>query len=84
MLESSKDLLYIVLAFSALWITLFLCWVMYSMAMILRRANDIIHELRERLRGISESVDFLRDRVDGLGKAVDYLLDVTKKQKSIK
>ncbi|MBI4098620.1 MAG: hypothetical protein HY437_01145, partial [Candidatus Magasanikbacteria bacterium] len=64
MLQSSKDLFYIVLAFSALWLTIFLCWMIYSMAVILRNANDVIHEMRERLRGISESLDFMRDKVD--------------------
>lgn len=75
MLQSSKDLFYIVLAFSALWVTIFLCWMIYSVAMILRNANDVIHEMRERLRGISESLDFMRDKVDLLAGSVDFLTD---------
>ena len=79
MLESSKDLFFIVLAFSVFWISMFLCWVMYSMAMILKNANEIMHEMRERLRGVSESIDFLRDRVDALTQSVGYLTEHAKK-----
>jgi len=75
MLQSSKDLFYIVLAFSALWLTIFLCWMIYSVAVILRNANDVIHEMRERLRGISESLDFMRDKVDVLAGSVDFLTE---------
>jgi len=64
MLESSKDVLFIVLAFCALWLTIFLCWLMYHVAMILKNANDIAHEVRERLRSISESLDEILDKID--------------------
>ena len=75
MLQSSKDLFYIVLAFSALWLTIFLCWMIYSVAMVLRNGNDMIHEMRERLRGISEALDFMRDKVDVLAGSVDFLTE---------
>ncbi len=45
------------------------------MAVILRNANDVIHEMRERLRGISEALDFMRDKVDTLASAVDFLTE---------
>lgn len=79
MLESSKDVLFIVLAFSVFWITVFLCWMMYHLAMILKNANEVMHEMRERLRGMSESVDFLHDRVETMGQAIGYLTELVKK-----
>ncbi len=75
MLESSKDLLFIVLAFCALWLTIFLCWMIYYVAMILKNANEIVHEVRERLASIAEALDFVRSKVDGVAGAMGFLTD---------
>ena len=48
-LESSQDLLYIVLALCVLWFTVFLCWLLYQAARVLRNANKIIESVTEKL-----------------------------------
>lgn len=64
MLENSKDLLYIVLSFSILWLTVFLCWLIYYMVSILRGASNMIEEMRERFRGIEEAIRTMRDKME--------------------
>ncbi|MEK9183128.1 MAG: hypothetical protein AAB849_01315 [Patescibacteria group bacterium] len=64
MLENSKDLLYIVLSFSVLWVTVFLCWLIYYLVSILRNANDMVEELRERFRGIEDAIRSIRDKME--------------------
>jgi len=64
MLENSKDLLYIVLSFCILWLTVFLCWLIYYMVSILRGASNMVEELRERFRGIEEAIRGMRDKME--------------------
>jgi uncharacterized protein YoxC len=63
---SSQDILYIVLSLCVLWFTVFLCWLLYQAARVLRNANRIIEGLTNKLELISEAVDFIRKKVDGL------------------
>lgn len=58
MLES-QDILYIVLMFCALWFTAFLCWLMYQIVSLLRRAHELM-ELVER------KIDLLERSVTGI------------------
>jgi cell division protein FtsB len=65
-LTSSQDLLYIVMALSILWFTIFLCWLLYQAARVLKNANDIIEVLTQKLELITEAVTFMRKKVDDM------------------
>ncbi len=65
-LENSKDILYLVIAFCILWITVFLCWMFYYTARILRNASQIIEEFRVKLQNLMESINHIRNKVEGL------------------
>lgn len=75
MLENSKDLLYIVLSFSVLWVTVFLCWLIYYLVSILRNANEMVEELRERFRGIEDSIRSIRDRMEHATSTLSFVSD---------
>ncbi len=64
MFETSQDLLYIVLSFSVLWFTVFLCWLLYQAARVLKNANDIIENVTAKLELIADAVEFIRGKVD--------------------
>lgn len=64
MLENAKDLLYIVLSFCILWLTVFLCWLIYYMVSILRNANTMVEDLRDRFRGMEEALKSIRDKFE--------------------
>jgi hypothetical protein len=53
MLETSKDLLFITLAFCLLWLTIFFSWLMYYFISIVRDVS----RLTGRVRNIVERVD---------------------------
>jgi len=89
MLENSKDLLYIVLSFSILWLTVFLCWLIYYLVSILRGANNMMEELRDRFRGIEEAIRTMRDKMEhattsfafvseGIVKLIQYFVSLKK------
>ena len=67
-LETSKDFLYVILAFCILWFTVFLCWLLYQAARVLRNANKIVENVTEKLELINEAVQYMRSRVDSATK----------------
>ena len=66
MLNTSLDLFYIVLALCIVWITIFLCYLMYHAGRVLRNANKIVESLMDKLELISQAVNFIQQKVDGL------------------
>ncbi len=66
LLSSSQDLLYVVLALSILWFTIFLCWLLYQAARVLKNANDIIESVSQKLEMLVDAVEFMKEKVDGM------------------
>ncbi|HSR89272.1 MAG TPA: hypothetical protein VLK22_02625 [Candidatus Udaeobacter sp.] len=66
MFESSKDILYLVIAFCVLWITVFLCWMFYYVTRILKNANEIAEEFRSRLQILTEAINYVRGKVENI------------------
>ncbi len=59
LIESSKDLLFVVLAFCVLWLTVFLSWLLYYIIAIVRDTESLIRQVR----GAVEKVDSLAHAV---------------------
>ena len=64
MFETSKDILYLVISFSILWLTVFLCWALYHLGKVLKNAHEIIEEFRVRLQTLMEAVDYVKSKVE--------------------
>ncbi|HLD18152.1 MAG TPA: hypothetical protein VJB99_03720 [Patescibacteria group bacterium] len=60
----SKDILFIVLAFCALWFTAFVCWLIWQMATLLRRANETVSDARVKLGRLEEALGSMRSRFE--------------------
>ena len=82
----SKDILYFVLAFCVLWFTLFVSWLIWQVATILRNVNDVVSDVREKLSLIERAVDAVREKFDhvsgivgivgkGVEKVVEYAME---------
>jgi hypothetical protein len=63
-LESSKDILFLVLAFCALWFTAFVCWALYYVITILRDGAHAVREIRDRIQAIDEAVRAVREKIE--------------------
>jgi len=94
MLETSKDLLYIVIAFCVLWLTVFMCWTIYYVAMLLKQAYDLTRGFRNKLERLDDLMDLAKRRLEnsgshlalmaeGVGQLVKYLVN-KKTQKTTK
>jgi len=66
MFESSKDVLYIVLSFCILWVTVFLCWMFYYAGKILKDASRIVEEFRMRLQLLTDAINYIRGKVENI------------------
>lgn len=64
MFETSRDILYLVISFCVLWITVFLCWMFYYVTRILRNTNQIVEEFRVRLQVLTDAVHYIRSKVE--------------------
>ncbi|HBO99921.1 MAG: hypothetical protein UU48_C0002G0077 [Candidatus Uhrbacteria bacterium GW2011_GWF2_41_16] len=62
----SHDILFIVLAFCALWFTAFICWLIWQVAMILRNINETMTDAREKMAKIEEALTGMRNRFEHL------------------
>lgn len=64
MFETTKDILYIVLAFCALWVTIFMCWVIYYVAMILRQTHGLMKDVQDKMQTLEETISGLREKIE--------------------
>lgn len=82
MIETSKDLLYVVLAFSVLWLTIFLSWTLYYVIMVLRHVNQLFINFREKIEKVSQAIEKIKEKFEHtstylglLGRAIEKLVD---------
>jgi hypothetical protein len=92
---SPLDILYIVLAFSALWLTAAIFWLVWQVAMVIKNLNDAIHIAQETMGKIEEALTGMRKKFEhsssALGAvlhtattAAEYVMDKKAKRKSAK
>ncbi|MFH1632054.1 MAG: hypothetical protein ABIA47_03520 [bacterium] len=73
------DILYIVLALCALWITLFVCWFIYQVAMVLKNVNDVLREVRFQIERVEQSLNGIKAKFDTGTTHLSSLADDVKK-----
>jgi len=62
-LSTSKDILFIVLAFVVLWLAIFLSWTLYYLICILKDARDTVHGIRKAADAIESAADRVKDKM---------------------
>lgn len=91
MFETSKDLLYIVIAFCILWITVFICWLLYYFISIIGNVRSVIKSVKEKLEKVDELINLVKEKVEhsatylgviveGVGKIIDYVKEKKSKE----
>lgn len=66
MISTSIDILYLVLSLSVLWLTIFLCWLLYQAVRTLKNANDIIDLLRGAIQHTADAAEFIKRKMDAI------------------
>lgn len=88
MLETSKDLLYIVIAFCVLWFTAFLCWLMYYLISMLKNIHSIIKAVKDKIALVDDLFKNIKQKVDNsamyigiLANGITKIIEVIKDKK---
>ena len=65
---STLDMLYIILAFCAIWVTVFLCWFLFHVIRAARKFTQTLEETREQIRHVEHAIHGVRVKFeDGAG-----------------
>lgn len=75
----SKDILYMVLAFCALWFTAFLCFALYHVARFMKRMQELSNDARQKIDELMQSVNSIRMRIEGHVSAITSIGDGIRK-----
>lgn len=78
MIESSKDLLFLVLAFCILWLTVFISWLLYYAIAILRDTEHLIKHIRSAVDKVEKIADFMKDKVEGSAASLSLIAQAVK------
>ena len=60
----SQDILFIVLAFCALWFTTFLCWLLYQAASLVKRIHAVVDEMKDKVASLEDTVIGMKRKFD--------------------
>ena len=61
----TQDVLFIVLAFCALWFTAFLCWFIYQAASLFKHIHSLVDEVKNRIASLEEAILGMKKKFDG-------------------
>jgi hypothetical protein len=75
----SKDILYMVLAFCALWFTAFLCFALYHVARFMKRMQELSNDARQKFDELMVSVNSIRMKIEGHVSAITSIGDGIRK-----
>lgn len=75
MLETSKDILYISISFFVLLLSIFICWVIYYLAMILREFKKIVADIRKKIELIEAVLNALKEKLEHTSSHMKLLVD---------
>ncbi len=64
LLETSQDLLNIVLAIAILWITFFLCAALYYLTSLLRHTNKLVKDFELRVARLEMAIHHIKDKLE--------------------
>ncbi|MFH0805098.1 MAG: hypothetical protein V1916_02795 [Patescibacteria group bacterium] len=67
MIDTTKDLLYLILSLCLVVFTFFLCWALYYIVMMLRRMDQATREVTEFISSLRQKLD----RVEGLLSTIE-------------
>jgi len=79
LIQDSKDLLFIVIAFCVLWLTIFIAWFIYYLAMIMRQAYQATKDMRERINKIDEVIQSLKEKIEHSASYLGLISEGVKK-----
>ncbi|MFH1193582.1 MAG: hypothetical protein V1661_01150 [bacterium] len=78
MFETSKDILYIVLAFCILWLTIFLLWLLFYVISIAKNLRWFIKGAKDNVANIIKSIDLMKEKIENSVSHLGTIADMAK------
>jgi hypothetical protein len=78
LIETSKDLLYVVLAFCVLWLTIFLSWLLYYVISILRDAESLVRQVRGAVEKVDQLAHAVHDKMERSAASLTLIAQAVK------
>ena len=75
----TQDILFIVLAFCALWFTAFVCWLLYQVALLIRRLHGLVDDVKVKLSELESAISSMRRKFDGNVALITGIADGVRK-----
>lgn len=78
LITTSQDLLFVVLAFCALWITVFLSWFLYYLIAILRDTEKVVHAVQCAVEKVDELAHMAHQKFERSATSVTLIAQALK------
>jgi len=78
MIETSKDIMYLAIAFSVVLVAVFTAWWLYYVAMILRNVLEVINDVKFKIEAIERFIQSLVDKLSGASAIGKTVVDAAK------
>jgi hypothetical protein len=75
MIETTKDILYLVISFVVLLLTIFLCWAIYYIAMILKEFKKIVFDVRRKIELVETVLNVLKEKIEHTSSYMKLLVE---------
>jgi len=79
LIQNSKDLLYIVIAFCILWLTFFFAWLIYYFIMIMREIYQSIKGIKEKINKVDNAIREFKAKVEHSASYLSLISEGVKK-----
>ena len=74
MLETSKDVLYLLIGFCLVWLSLWFSWIPYQIGRTLKNFNKTIESIQGIVNSLQEGVNTLKDKTSGAAAYLTVLI----------
>lgn len=77
-IETSKDLLFVVLAFCVLWLTVFISWLLYYVIAIVRDAESLVRQVRGAVTKIDQLAGVVHEKMERSAASLTLIAQAVK------
>ncbi len=60
-IDSARELFYFVASIALAWVAVLLCWALYEVATLLRRSNQIVDDVQQKISNVERFADHLKE-----------------------
>lgn len=77
-IQTTKDILFLVIAFCALLFTIFLVWLIYYFIAIIRDVRKVTHSVEEKVEKVGRIIDLAKEKLDSSAMQFALLVSAVK------